>query len=62
MGAGEVALTQWGRSDRMLQNKEHNLHLSPNITGIMKSGRIKWTGQVACILGNGYMQQDWQKT
>jgi hypothetical protein len=43
-----------GEEVTMLQNKEaHNLYLSPNIIGMIKSGRIKWTGHVAYVGENG---------
>jgi hypothetical protein len=35
---------------RKLHNEElHNLYSSPSIIRMMKSGRMKWVGHVACM-------------
>jgi len=38
------------RGWRSLYNKElHNLRASPNIVRVIKSGRMRWVGHVACM-------------
>jgi hypothetical protein len=35
---------------RRLHNEElHNLYASPNVIRVVKSGRVRWAGHVACI-------------
>jgi hypothetical protein len=35
---------------RRLHNEElHNLYTSQNITGVIKSRRMRWTGHLACM-------------
>jgi hypothetical protein len=37
-------------SCRKLHNDElHNLYSSPNIVGVIKSRRMRWAGQLACM-------------
>jgi hypothetical protein len=37
---------------RKLHNKElYNFHSSLNVIGMIKSGRMRWMGHVACIEG-----------
>ena len=36
---------------RKLHKEERNgLYCSPNIIGVIKSGRMRWVGQVACMV------------
>jgi hypothetical protein len=43
---GDEATREW----RRLHNKELNdLYSSPNVTQVIKSRRMRWTGNVACM-------------
>jgi hypothetical protein len=40
----------------MCNKKPHNLYSSPNVIRVIKSRRIRWAGNIACMeeIGNSY--------
>jgi hypothetical protein len=51
------------RGERKLHDEEpHNLYSSPNISNVIGSRRIKWTGKVARTydMRNAYKEYNWE--